>query len=420
MSRLSPIAVLILTVFIDLLGFGIVIPILPVFASDLGASATLTGLIAASFSVMNFLCSPAWGALSDRIGRRPVMLVSIAITAAGYLLLGFSTTLWLLLAARVLGGIGSANIAVAQAYITDISKPEDRTRNLGLIGAAFGIGFVVGPPLGGYLKSHYGIFAVGGFAAALGLLNLILAYIYLPEPKRHPGGFDTQAVPYDQTLEDPALDAPLAQRAMRADLNPFAVLGELLRKPVINHLAWVNFIFVAGFAMMQITSSLLWHDQYGLDEKHIGYTFAFLGIATAVVQGGLVRPLTNRFGERRLLLLGCVAMFGALVLMPLVPPEHFIPLELVSLAGIALANGALSPSVSSLIAEYSPPPEVGKNLGASQSFASLARVVGPSAGGALYQWDHRMPFFAGALVMVVCLVVVVALLRRMTPHGVPE
>jgi DHA1 family tetracycline resistance protein-like MFS transporter len=398
MHRFSPIAVLIFTVFIDLLGFGIIIPILPTFATELGASSFQTGLIAASFSVMNFLCAPWWGTMSDRVGRRPVMLISIGLTAAAYLLLGFSTTLTLLLASRLLAGIGSANIAVAQAYVTDVSAPEDRTRNLGLIGAAFGIGFVIGPLVGGFLKSHYGIFAVGAFAGALGFINLVLAYFTLPEPAAY------------RRLPSPK---PPATEVTGTGINPFTAVLGVLRQPVISQLVWINFIFVAGFSMMAITSALLWRDKYGLDEKHIGFTFAFLGVATAVAQGALVRPLNRAFGERRLLLLGSAVMMGALLLMPLVPVEWFVPLELVSLAGIALANGAMTPSLSSLIAAHSPPSSVGRNLGSNQSFSARARAVGPVLGGALYGFDYHGPFFGGALIMVVCLGVSWALARRL-------
>lgn len=386
----SPLFVLIFTVFLDLLGFGIVIPILPVFAEELGATSFQVGMIAGVFAIMNFLFAPWWGAESDRIGRRPVMLISIAITAAAYLLLGFSGSLLLLFVSRTLSGIGSANIAVAQAYITDISKPEDRTRNLGLIGAAFGLGWVIGPPLGGFLKSHFGIFYVGLVASSLGFINLLLAWFTLKEPEKHA----------HHELEEPT------------SANPFKAVAYVLRQPIISHLVWINFIFIAGFAMMQVTSTLLWKNQFGLDDDHIGYTFGFLGLATAVVQGGLVRRMTITFGEKRLLLIGSLIMMAALVLMPLAPREMFY-LELVSLTGIALANGALTPSLSSLLAGLSPKPLIGRNLGAAQSFASLARAFGPALGGFLYGLDYHLPFFAGAATMVLCAGVVVWLLARL-------
>ncbi|HYG16042.1 MAG TPA: MFS transporter, partial [Bacteroidia bacterium] len=180
MRNRSPLVVMFLTIFIDLMGFGIIIPILPNLSVQLtGEKSSLA--VAGVYALMNFLFSPFWGTMSDRYGRRPIILVSILLTAAGNLLFGFVTTFWLLIVQRALSGIGSANISAASAYIADISTPENRAKNMGLIGAAFGLGFIFGPAIGGFLAKHYGILGIGVFSAGLGVINFGLAYFLLPE-----------------------------------------------------------------------------------------------------------------------------------------------------------------------------------------------------------------------------------------------
>ncbi|NBC06094.1 MAG: MFS transporter, partial [Bacteroidetes bacterium] len=186
MNNRSPLIVLFITIFIDLIGFGIIIPILPIYANDLGASGAEIGLVAASFSFMQFLIAPFWGNLSDRYGRKPILLISIAITGLGYLIFSQASTLFLLFAARIVAGIGSANISTAQAYISDITPPDKRAKAFGIIGAAFGLGFIFGPPLGGFLKNNFGIDYVGYVAAGLSAANLLLAYFMLSESLENP------------------------------------------------------------------------------------------------------------------------------------------------------------------------------------------------------------------------------------------
>ena len=322
--RKSPIFVLFVTIFLDLLGFGIIIPILPIFIKELGAQDYQVGLIAAIYPVMNFMFSPFWGTLSDRFGRRPIILWSVVITAIAYLVFANANALIVIFISRMLSGIGSANISVAQAYIADVTSPSERAKSMGLIGAAFGLGFIFGPSLGGYLKSissEGSVDLVGYVTAGLCVINFILAYFLLPE---------------------------------------------------------------------------------SIKEKKKELRFNFIGVVTAIVQGVLVGRLVKQFGENKLLVIGSVLMLIGMIGLPFVAVEYFIPLELIALALVALANGCLTPNISSLLSKFASPSEVGQTLGVNQSFGSLARAAGMSFSGILYSFNFHVPFLAGAGFMIIC------------------
>lgn len=376
----SPLLVLFLTIFIDMLGFGIIIPILPIFTKELGAQDYQIGLIAMIYPIMNFLFAPLWGNLSDRYGRRPIILTSVLITGTAYLVFSQVSGLVILFISRLLAGVGSANISVAQAYIADVTKPEERTKVLGYLGVAFGVGFIVGPTLGGYLKSISTpglVDWVGYIAAGMSLLNFILAYLLLPES--------------------------LKQKRTDVVFNFKVVTGIVteLRKPSIRELLLINFIFIAAFMQMQMASSLMWKEIDGLSDKQIGYVFAFIGFATAIVQGALVGRMVKVLGEQRMLSYGIFFMITGLVLLPLVGKNYFIPFELIGLVFIALANGCLTPSITSLLSKHAAPQEVGQALGVNQSFGSLARAAGMGISGFLYGVNFHVPFFSAAIFMVI-------------------
>jgi len=379
--RKSPLFVLFITIFIDMLGFGIIIPILPIFTKELGAQDYQIGLIAMIYPIMNFLFAPLWGTLSDRHGRRPIILVSVFITGLAYLVFAQVSTLHILFLSRLLSGIGSANISVAQAYITDVTTPQERTKTLGFLGAAFGIGFIIGPTLGGFLKSISSpgqVDWVGYVAAGMSFVNFALAYFLLPE-----------------SMKQKRADAPFNFKVVTGIITE-------LKKPTIRELLLINFIFIAAFMLMQMASSLMWKEVDGLDDKQIGYVFAFVGLATAIVQGALVGRMVKWFGEKKMLTYGIFFMIGGMVMLPLVGESYFIPLELVGLALIALANGCLTPSITSLISKYSDKRDVGQVLGVNQSFGSVARAAGMGVSGFLYGINFHVPFFVGALLMGIC------------------
>lgn len=375
----SPLIVIFITIFLDMLGFGIIIPILPIFSKELGAADYQVGLIAMSYPIMNFLFAPLWGTLSDRHGRRPIILISVLITAFAYLIFGLSTNLWVLLFSRILAGIGSANLSVAQAYITDITSPAERAKSMGMIGAAFGLGFVVGPSVGGFLKTISAagqVDWVGFTAAALCLVNFLLAYWLLPESlqTRVPGkGFNFKVI---------------------------SGIGTELGKPAIRELLLINFVYITAFMIMQIASSLFWKEKIALTEMEIGYVFAFIGLVTAIVQGALIGKMVKVFGENRLLLSGIIIVMLSLSLVPWVTRDSFIPWQLITFGLLALGNGCITPTVTSLLSKAAKPNEVGQVLGVSQSFGSLARAAGMGVSGFLYGYEFHLPFLAGSVLML--------------------
>ncbi len=382
MSRKSPLFVLFITIFIDLLGFGIIIPVLPNFAKGLGASGFTVTAIAGIYSLFQFIFGPFWGTLSDRLGRRPIILVSILVTALSYVLIGFSDSILLLFISRSLSGVGSANISAANAYIADISTPENRTKNMGMIGAAFGLGFIFGPIIGGYLFKDFGMMGVGLFTAGLCVINLIMAWFLLPE----------------------SLTVFNKDAAFR--FKPITDLSEVLKIDTVKQVFWVSFLFVAAFSMMQITAALLWEDVYGKDEVQRGYVFTFIGVCSTIVQGTLVGPLNKIFGEKKLLIGGLSLLSFGIFFIPFVPNYLFFPLEYGCMLLIALANGGISPSILSLVSSSAPKNSQGKVLGLLQSFSALARFVGPPIGGFLYDINFHLPYITGAIIAIFSLILV--------------
>jgi MFS transporter, DHA1 family, tetracycline resistance protein len=372
--------VLLLTVFIDMICFSMIFPVLPYFVKELKLSDIMVGVAAASFALMNFLFSPFWGSMSDRRGRRPVMLLSIAITFIANIMLAFTNSLFLLLAARIMAGIGSANISVAQAYMADISKPEDRTKNLGMIGAVFGLGFIVGPVIGGYLKSFSGegsVLWVGLGAAIFNIINLVSAWFSLTESNAH------------------------RDMDIKRSLNPLEQIIRWLQAPVINQLMWIFFLYVTAFSMMQITSGLLWQEKYQLTEKESSYVFALIGIVSALSQGLFIRWFTKRYTEKQLIVSGALLMGISLALIPVPSKDWFIPFELIVVTLLAFGNALITPPLTSWLSKIAPPQSVGQVMGANQSFASLSRVIGPTLGGFLYPIWHSVPFFVSGIIMIV-------------------
>ena len=390
----KPIIIIFITIFIDMLGFGIIIPILPIFSKELGAANYQVGLIAMSFPIMNFLFAPFWGSLSDRYGRRPIILVSVLVTGLAYLLFSQTVNLWLLLLSRILSGIGSANLSVAQAYIADITPPQERAKSMGLIGAAFGLGFIIGPTAGGYMKSISStgqVDWVGYLAAGLCLINLVMAYFLLPESLKE------------------------KQKNVRFNFRVISGIVAELRKPTIRELLLINFIFITAFMIMQISVTLFWKEKIGLNEVEMGNMFAFIGLATVIVQGGLVGRMVKKFGETKLLTYGTYLFIVSLIMIPWVTPQNFLPIELTAFALMALANGCLTPSITSLLSKSADPKDVGQVLGVNQSFGSMARAAGMGLSGFIYGIEFHLPFITGAVMMLLCIWLGVLLERRTQP-----
>jgi len=386
----SPLVVLFLTVFIDLLGFGIVLPLLPYYAESFGAGPLTVTLLSSSYSLMQFLFAPVWGRLSDRVGRRPILVLSLAGSALSYLLFGLAGSLAALFATRLLAGVCAANISTAQAYIADVTTPETRAKGMGMIGAAFGLGFIFGPAVGGAL-SRYGYAVPAFFAAGLSLLALALALFRLPESLRQrvglPGG------------------------AARGGFD----LGRLwaaLVHPGMGLLLLIFFCSVFAFANLEATFALFVERaaRFGYTARETGYLFAYMGVLMSLMQGGLVGRLARRFGERRLVAAGTLMLAAGLGVVPLAPGLGGL---MGALALLAFGAGMNTPSLSSLISRSAGADEQGGILGVSQSMASLARILGPAWGGfAFEQFGPASPYFTAAGLMGVTFLVSVMLMRK--------
>jgi DHA1 family tetracycline resistance protein-like MFS transporter len=382
-----------LTVFLDLLGFGLVLPFLGKEARDaFGVSTFVAALLGSVYSLMQFAFVPVWGRVSDRVGRRPVLIWSIAGTALTMSSLGAGLTwgnsvLWLF-AARIFGGIATANLGTASAYIADITKPEERAKGMGLIGAAFGLGFIVGPGLGGALAkiaigSRHG--AVPCFvAAALSLVNLAWVVFGLAE-----------SLPVERRAATPRRKlTPLNVEATR---DAFALPGVALA-------VGVNFLVILSFTNLDQTFTFFCGDLFRIDERGTGYVLAFIGVIAAIVQGGLVRPLSKRFTELALMRSGAFTQAVAFAGLAGAGTTGSRAVLLASCALLALGNGLTQPSTAALISRRAPPDRQGGTLGVNQSFASLARTFGPATGGWLYaNIGPRAPYASASIGMAIAL-----------------
>jgi len=371
-----PLLIIFLTIFIDLLGFGIIIPILPFYAEHFGASAFQVGLLSMSYSLMQFIFAPIWGRISDRIGRRQVLLVCLAGTAVGHVMFGYANSLIVLFISRSLTGIAAASIPVAMAYISDVTTSENRAKGMGMVGAAFGLGFIFGPAIGGVL-SKYGYSVPIFFAAGLSFIASLLAYFKLPE-----------------TLKVTNKSADDSRRFNLTNLK------NAIANPTIGILFIIFFLITLSFANLETMFALFTERKYGFDATTNGYLFALVGIISALVQGVLIGPLVKKFGEKKLISTSIILLSIGFILFPLANSMYtFVPV----VALIAFAIGVHNPSVITLISKNTPPQKQGGILGLNQSLGSLARVLGPIWGGFFFdRVSIGFPFFsAGILIFLI-------------------
>lgn len=380
-------------VFLDILGFSLVLPFLAQEARDTFHTTELTGtLLGAIYSLMQFLFVPVWGRVSDRVGRRPVLVWSVLATAIGMMFLGlglmFAQTVAWLFVARAASGIATANLGTASAYIADVTRPDERSRGMGMIGMAFGFGFILGPAMGGALSG----IAIAGrtgvvpcfLAAALSLANLAWVFFKLRE-----------SLPPEKRSTQKRSLAPLNLAAAR----------EAFARPGIALAVLVNFVLILSFTVLDQTFRFFTEDRFGMTALETGLVLCFIGVVAAFVQGGLIRPLAKRFDEAQLIRAGTaiqVLAFAGLAASP-----SFGRVALYVAGGLlALGNGLTQPSVSAYVSKRADPKEQGGTLGTNQSAASLARVFGPAFGGWLYgAFGSRSPYVAGAIGMVIATVI---------------
>ena len=340
------------TVALDLVGFGIVVPILGRYAERFGANGLQVGLMFASFSVAQMVFAPILGRISDKIGRKPVIVFSLIGTAVGSFVTGAAGALWVLFLGRILDGASGASVAVAQGAVADIAPPEQRARLMGMLGAAFGVGFVVGPALGGLAAlggPHVPFYLAGSIAA----VNAVAAMIRLPETKP-----DTSHI---------------TEKSQR---------GSAL-SPALKRFALVGFLSMLGFAGFEATFSIWGEKQFGFTEGSASIVFVFVGVTLVAVQGGLIGPLTQRLGSRKLLRIGLSLVAVGLLLLGITTTW---PMLFVALFLLSLGQGMSGPSGSALVAELAPVERRGEAIGYQQSTAAFGRVAGPVMAGALF--DH--------------------------------
>ncbi len=411
-------------VFIDLLGLTIIIPLLPFYATSFGATPFVIGLLGATYPILQFIGAPLLGRLSDRYGRRPVLLVSQIGTLAGFILLGFANTLWLLFVARAIDGISGANIATAQAVITDSTTAKTRTQGLGLIGAAFGLGFIIGPIIAFATLAASGnnyqlvAFVAGGFSVVSILLTWFLLEETLPPDKR------------GQNINENALS--------------FSVMFEALGQPQVGLLLGLMFFQQFAFAGLQQLLALFTLTRLGMNATSNAALFTYVGIIVVVVQGGLIGRWSRRFGDRRLILMGLLVLGLGLLMtattLPIpvpwysqetvstelsvgrnlpgeTPPVQDIQVDLpndnatgwlgliwlmVAMVPAAVGGGVLQPSINSMLTRRSKATEIGGILGISAAFLSGANALAPLVLAALFQWiGPSVPFIAGAVILFI-------------------
>jgi multidrug resistance protein len=372
----SPLVIIFITVFIDLLGFGIIIPLLPFYAVSFGANAFAIGLLGTSFSLMQFAFSPVWGRWSDQIGRKPIILVGLLGSCLSYVTMALAGSLVLLFVARIIGGIAGANVATAQAYVADITTPENRARGMGLMGAAFGLGFIFGPAIGGLL-SRVSPETPMWFAAALCLANFVAAWFLLPESRR--------------------------VTASTKALGRMEAFRHAMSKPTLLLVLALYFIVTMAFSAFEATFALFSEARFGYTAASIGFLFAFIGVVLALVQGVLVGRVVKRVGERTVIPLAIFLISLGIGMLPFV---WSVPTLLVGLFLLAVGMGFNSPSLSSMVSKLSDADDQGGTLGLASSLASLGRVVGPASGGYLYDaYGMTTPYLSAAALMFVAVVV---------------
>lgn len=354
----SPLFVIFVTIFIDLIGFGIAIPVLPAFAKDeFNASPFGIGWLVASYSIMQFISTPFLGQLSDKYGRRPILFFSLLGTSIAALITGLSTTLWMLFAGRIFDGITGGNISTAQAYIADVTTKEDRAKGMALIGAAFGLGFVFGPAIGGIL-SKFGTHVPFFFVSGLAFANAVTLYFILPESRK----FNAAAA-----------------NASEKRKGRFAALADSLKDTRFRTITIIYFLGIVAFSIMTTTFVQYTAFRFGYTAEQNGYLFAYVGILAVILQGGVFGRLAKKFGESWLVVAGCLLLAASFFAVPFVGPvSGGLTALLVGIAFFSIGNSLSSPALTSLASKESHEEEHGKTLGIMQSAASLARAIGPA------------------------------------------
>ena len=368
-----PLLIIFLTILVNLVGFGIIIPLLPFYAESFGASPLVIGLLFAVFSLCQLVSAPALGDLSDRYGRRPVLIFSLLGTVISFAMLALAHSIAMLFAARIVDGLSGGNISTARAYVADVTEPKDRARAYGLIGAAFGLGFILGPALSGLLAGVSYTAPIWA-AATVTLVATLMAWFWLPET---------------------------VHRARAGAGNPFRFLPELVQRPLVRRVLAIDFIYWFAFAMFQTTFALFAARRFGFDAGRTGYFLAGFGLLGAIIQGGFIRPIVARLGDKPVFRLGLVCGAAGLVFAA---ASHSVLMFTVALVPLAFGIGFGHPTMSSLVSRVGRGDEQGRVQGAASAVESLGRTIGPVWGNAsLQQYGESTPYISAAVFLLVAL-----------------
>lgn len=378
-DQLRRLSVLIATCFVDMIGFAIVLPILPFYTLDLKGSAFAVGVITAAFSLAQILSAPLWGRVSDRYGRRPVLLVGLAASAIAYLIFARADSLWMLFLSRLVQGAGGGTTGVANAYVADSVEPAGRARALGWLSAATSAGVMVGPVIGSFATT-WGRAAPGLVAAALCVLNIAFAWRWLPE-SRKPGTGPAQA------------RQPIWHAAWQVVRHPFATVPRLV---------WIYAVGMLAFASLTSIMALYLGARFGITEKNIGYFFLYVGGLSVVIRTLFLGPVVDRTGETWAMRLGTLAMIVGLALFPLAPS---IPILLLVIPLVPIGTALLFPTTTSLISSSADVAETGTIMGVAQTFGGISRVIAPLMATAAFEVRIGFPFVLGAATMAVVMLI---------------
>ena len=413
----KPKVVIFFTVFIYLLGFGMIIPILPLLSLHYGASAFQAGLLLSVFSLMQFIFAPMWGGLSDKYGRRPILMYCLLGECISYLLLAWSRSLEMLFVSRILTGFFGASISTASAYISDITAKEDRSKGMALIGVAFGLGFLFGPALGGGLtliaeKFSTDVHFVSGFAAygvaLLCLATFIFAYFNLQESRN----LKKTSAPELSKQSDIAHTNTTSATKKE---NRFARLAKFIKMPLVGILMVSFGLSTLAMSMMEATLVLLMKEKFNWGIKEVSFGFAYIGICLVLTQGVLVRKLIPKLGERNLLRVGLA--FMAIGLAGIAFSNH-IWMMVVVMTFLSLGNGLTNPSIMGSVSLLVSAEEQGAAMGTNQSLSALGRVIGPALGGMLFgSLGMESPFIVAGLLCIVALLLIFAIFKQLPEAG---
>lgn len=394
----SALLLMALTVLIDFTGFGLVIPVLPFWAEHLGAGPEIIGLLTTVYALAQFIFTPVLGSLSDRYGRKPVIFISLLIEVISLVLTALSWSLPVLAIARFVGGLGASNIGSAQAVVSDVTRPEDRAKSMGLIGAAIGLGFVLGPALGGIL-SIFGEAVPFYAAAVVAAINALLVLAFLPE---------TRSRRTD------------AQQTQKGGIIALTGWHNLWRQPTIGRLVAINLLFTIAFTGMESMFALFSQHYFGWTTTQNGYIFTYVGVIVVIMQGGLIRQLVKHWDEQSIMRFGLVLLAIGLVLLGF---STQLGLLLVSMGVISLSDGAITPMISTLLSFASADETQGEIQGLAQGVGGLGRIVGPIVASSLYTFGGpSSPFITGGIICLIALIVAAPRLgiQRKPPTTTPE